>query len=260
MFATWRCRNSRAWCPAGRSCSSSDRVNSPKDFFLEGSNDDDLGTVTAQQQRQQQQRAIDLIRLRDSVWITALATAERRQQRLIQACKIRDLYHSIQQTSPRCSIDNSLNRSALAEIEAIDSIHVHHWILFLLEKSEQSSSVLLLILTNPSLTPRSAPCQSSKSTELIQHLKSSYYQETKRPTKNQNKKSLQFTKLLPIQDKNKLSGLKNWVEPHERQSSAIHYYEDDHGCFVLFFLILFFLPKKLATESRWSSTSKERIE
>lgn len=95
---------------------------------MEGSNNDDLGTVTAQQQRQQQeqQQAIDLIRLRDSVCITALATAERRQQRLIQACNIRDLYHSIQQTSPRCSRDNSLNRSALAEIEAIDSIHVHH--------------------------------------------------------------------------------------------------------------------------------------
>jgi len=152
MFATWRCRNFRAWCPAGRSCSSSDRVNSPKDFFLEGSNDDDLGTVTAQQQRQQQQQqAIDLIRLRNSVWITALVTAERRQQRLIQACKIRDLYHSIQQTSPRCSIDNSLNRSALAEIEAIDSIHVHHWILFLLEKSEQSSSILLLFLIGESI-------------------------------------------------------------------------------------------------------------
>jgi hypothetical protein len=34
---------------------------------LEGSNNDDLGTVTAQQQQQQQEQAIDLIRLRDSV-------------------------------------------------------------------------------------------------------------------------------------------------------------------------------------------------
>jgi hypothetical protein len=118
---------------------------------LEGSNNDGLGTVTAQrkrqQQLQQQEQAIDLVRLRDSVWITALVTAESRQQRLlIQACKIRDLYHSIQQTSPRCSTDNSLNRSALSEIEAksIPYMYVIEF-LFLLEKSEQSSSVILLL-------------------------------------------------------------------------------------------------------------------
>lgn len=263
MFATWRCRNFRAWCPAGRSCSSSDRVNSPKDFFLEGSNDDDLGTVTAQQQRQQQQQAIDLIRLRNSVWITALVTAERRQQRLIQACKIRDLYHSIRQ-----NISAMFNRQFLSTDQhwqrlkqSIPYMYIIEFYSFLKNLNNLLPFYYSFSSENPSLTPRSAaPCQSTKSTKLIQHLKSSYYQETKRPTKNQNKKSLQFTELLPIQDKNKLSGLKNWVEPHERQSSAIHYYEDDHGCFVLFFLILFFLPKKLATESRWSSTSKERIE
>jgi hypothetical protein len=75
--------------------------------------------------------------------------------------------------------------------------------LFLLEKSEQSSSVLLLFLIGESIAhPRSAPCQSSKSTKLIQQLKFSYYhQETKRPTKTKTKIVFSLLNFFPYKTK-----------------------------------------------------------
>jgi hypothetical protein len=201
---------------------------------LEGSNNDDLGTVTAQQQQQQQEQAIDLIRLRDSVSESLHWSPPKDDNKdcwfklarweiyIIQFSKhLRDVQQIIRST------DQHFQRK-------IDSIHVHPWILFLLEKSEQSSSVLLLFLIVESIAH--PPGVDSPLSELqinkthTTTKKFSYYQETKKTNKNQKTKTVfSLLNFFPYKTKKKTNYLVSkkiklsWTTRTGNPSSAIHY-------------------------------------
>lgn len=109
---------------------------------------------------------------------------------------------------------------------------------------------------NPSLTPgrplvRALQINKTHTTTKNSHITKKPKDQQKKKTKT--KRVFSLLNFFPYKTKTKYLVSKielNRTNGNHRQSSAIHYYEDDYGCFVLFFSNIYFSPKKLATESR----------